>query len=355
MLILGAESPTGEKSYVTGAFPSQCGKTNFALMEPPAEMKGWKITTLGDDIAWIKPDPNGSMRAVNPENGFFGVCPGTNKRTSAHAMEIVAKDSIFTNVALTDEGDVWWEEMTPTKPEHLIDWLGNDWTPATKTPAAHSNSRFTSPILNCPNLDNMHEKPEGVPIKAIIFGGRRNKDVPLVVQSWNWSHGVYLGATLSSETTSASELKAGEVVHDPFALRPFAGYHMADFIRHYLEMPRLCKTPPVIFSVNWFRKNDKNKYLWPGYGENMRVLKWILDRVNGHLPAIETPLGWMPRYADIDWRGLNYTQEQWNELVSFDRNRLLDNTLNDERLFLRLHDKMPPALNAERALLISRL
>ena len=355
MLIVGVENPEGEIHYICGAFPSACGKTNLAMLVPPPSMKGWKIHTIGDDISWLRVGSDGRLWAINPEAGFFGVAPGTGSKTNPNAMATVQHDTIFTNVALRSDGTVWWEGHDDPTPPSAEDWRGKPWTPSSGHPAAHPNSRFTVSIKQCPSYSSEWGEPQGVPISAILFGARRNKLVPLAYQSFNWQHGTFLGATLASETTAAATGAVGVVRRDPMAMLPFCGYNMGDYWAHWLSMAQRATQPPKIFRVNWFQRNDQGKFIWPGFGENLRVIRWVIERCKGGGEAEETPIGYMPKVSALNGGDLKVSKSDLNQLVAIDREGWKSNLKSQGEYFDNFGDHLPAGIKEEHRALTNRL
>jgi phosphoenolpyruvate carboxykinase (GTP) len=353
MLILKLTSPQKQVHYIAAAFPSGCGKTNLAMLDPT--IPGWKVETIGDDICWMRPGKDGRLYAINPEFGFFGVAPGTGMKTNANAVKSLYANSVFTNVALTDDGDIWWEGLTDEPPAHLIDWKGNDWTPNSTEPSSHGNSRFTAPATQCPTIADNWEDPAGVPISAILFGGRRATNVPLVAQSFSWNHGVFMGATVSSEMTAAAVGGMGQLRRDPFAMLPFCGYNMADYWDHWVDMGEQFSNLPKIFQVNWFRKDQDGKFIWPGFGENSRVLAWVVDRLEGRVDGTESPLGILPKMEDLNLAGLEISAKDLAELFNIDKNSWLEECKLTDEYFEMFGDRIPEELDAELKGLKERL
>ena len=353
MLILKLTSPKNKTHYIAAAFPSGCGKTNLAMLEPT--IPGWKVETIGDDICWMRPGPDGRLYAINPEAGFFGVAPGTGMKTNANAIRSLYANSLFTNVALTDDGDIWWEGLTEVPPAHLIDWKGNDWTPESEEVSSHANSRFTAPAEQCPSISDEWDNPAGVPISAILFGGRRATNVPLVAQARSWNHGVFMGATISSEMTAAAVGGLGQLRRDPFAMLPFCGYNMADYWGHWVNMGRTFANVPKLFQVNWFRKNEAGDFIWPGFGENSRVLAWVVDRLENEAEGIDSPVGVLPIRDDLSLAGLDITEGDLDALFDVDKGSWLAECDLTEEYFSQFDGRVPPELQAELADLKARL
>ena len=355
MLILGLESPEGEKRYVSAAFPSACGKTNLAMLVPPAGYEGWKITCVGDDIAWLWPHEDGTLHAINPETGFFGVAPGTSYKTNPNAMDSMLENAIFTNVALTDDGDVWWEDMTDEAPAHLIDWKGEDWTPGCGRPSSHPNARFTAPAGQCPTIDSNWTNPDGVSIDAFIFGGRRATTMPLVFQAKSWEHGIFIGSVMGSEVTAAAAGATGHVRRDPMAMLPFIGYHVGDYLQQWVDIASKVKNLPAVFHVNWFRKTPDGKWLWPGFGDNMRVLEWILKCKDGKVEGEETFVGKVPKFGELNLDGLDFSKEDWDALMALIPAEWQDELATQEEFLAKIGDKLPTVVKEQRQALLDRI